>query len=158
MPKSKARKPVRGVAKKARHKKVLYLPLDRESVARVSIQFRMALEVARAGQGDASTLRCLGQAVAMAGLIAHAGHGDIAEEELAAGERAILGVLASGDVSNWGLGPEAMSNLTAVINEHDRQLRESRLDVVATALDRIERRLADGVTLAELLAIRGRIP
>jgi hypothetical protein len=99
MPKSKPRKPIRSIAKAARHKKVLYLPLDRHSVAQVAVQVRMALEVARVGQGDAATLRCLAQAVALTGLIAAAGYGEIEEETLCAAEATLCSVLASGNLS-----------------------------------------------------------
>jgi hypothetical protein len=154
MPKSKSRKPIRSVAKAARHKKVLFLPLDRESVAQIAIQVRMALEVARAGQGDAGTLRCLAQAVALTGLIAGAGHGVIEEETLRVAEVALSGVLASGSLSGWGLDARELAGVTDVINEHDRQLRETRLDLVVRAFEQIERRLGPGLTLAELFALR----
>ncbi|KND59869.1 hypothetical protein BVER_04551 [Candidatus Burkholderia verschuerenii] len=154
MPKSKPSKPIRSVAKAARHKKVLYLPLDRDSVAQVALQARMALEVARACRGDAPALRCLAQAVALTGLIAAAGHGEIEEETLCAAEAAFSGVLASGSLSGWGLDARELAAATDVINEHDRQLRETRLDVVVRAFEQIERRLGPGLTLAELFALR----
>ncbi|WP_277183632.1 hypothetical protein [Caballeronia sp. BR00000012568055] len=154
MPKSKSRKPIRSVAKAARHKKVLYLPLDRDSVAQIAVQVRMALEVARAGQGNAATLRCLAQAVALTGLIAAAGHGEIEEEALLAAEAALNGVLASGNLNGWGLSAAELAAATAVINEHDRQLRETRLDVVVRAFEKIERKLGSGLTLEELFSLR----
>ncbi|WP_250468103.1 MULTISPECIES: hypothetical protein [unclassified Caballeronia] len=154
MSKSKSRKPIRSVAKAARHKKVLYLPLDPDSVAQISIQVRMALEVARVGQGDAATLRCLSQAVALTGLIAAAGHGEIDECSLASAEAALTGVLASGNLSGWRLGRDEMEVATAVVNEHDRQLRETRLDVVVRAFEQIERGLGTGMTLTGLFALR----
>ncbi len=152
--KPKSRKPIRSVAKAARHKKVLYLPLDSNSVAQISIQVRMALEVARAGQGEAATLRCLSQAVALTGLIAAAGHGEIDERSLASTEAALTGVLASGNLSGWGLSTDEMAVATAVVNEHDRQLRETRLDGVVRAFEQIERGLGTGMTLAGLFALR----
>ncbi|WP_250463222.1 hypothetical protein [Caballeronia sp. GAFFF2] len=154
MPKSKSRKPIRSVAKAARHKKVLYLPLDRDSVAQIAVQVRMALEVARAGQGDAATLRCLAQAVALTGLIAAAGHGEIEEEALQAAEAALFGTLSSADLNSWGLDAGELSAITDVVNEHDRQLRETRLDVVVRAFEKIERRLGSGLTLERLFSLR----
>jgi hypothetical protein len=154
MPNSKPRKSIRSVAKAARHKKVLYLPLDRDSVAQVAVQVRMALEVARVGQGNAATLRCLAQAVALTGLIAAAGYGELADETLCATEAALCSVLASGNLSGWGLDARELSTTTDVINEHDRQLRETRLDVVVRAFAKIERRLSAGLTLAELFLLR----
>ncbi|GAB5097654.1 hypothetical protein [Caballeronia sp. HLA56] len=148
------RKPLHSVAKAARHKKVLYLPLDPDSIAKVSIQVRMALEVARARQGDAATLRCLSQAVALTGLIAAAGYSELDEKYLVAAEAALTDVLARGNLSGWGLSDDEMAVATAVINEYDRQLRETRLDVVVRAFEQIERHLGTGLTLAGLFALR----
>lgn len=156
MPTPKKRKTGRGIAQGARQKKVLWLPLDRDSVAEISIQFRLALEVVRAGQGDAATLNCLAQAVVMTGSIAASGHGEISEDDLAGSEAALCRVFSSGDLVAWALDDKSLRHLTAAINEHDRQLRETRLNVIAEAFDKIDKRLKDGLTLAKLLALRSR--
>jgi hypothetical protein len=50
---------------------------------------------------------------------------------------------ASGD---WTVPEELLDLLPSVINEHDRQLREVRLGVVATAVERLERMIVSVLT------------
>ena len=55
-------------------------------------------------------------------------------------ERGVLALLDRGAATgDWNVPDTLLEPLPSVINEHDRQLREVRLGVVTTAVERLER-------------------
>ncbi|RDK00030.1 hypothetical protein [Paraburkholderia lacunae] len=66
--------------------------------------------------------------------LTEAGHGRLAVAELDEAENALVEVFTTGNETDvWSFSEAAIDALTLVVNEHDRQLLETRLEVVAAA-------------------------
>ncbi|MBN3808773.1 MAG: Fis family transcriptional regulator [Paraburkholderia tropica] len=152
---TKARgKPKPNLVKRSRQDARLYLPLDVATVNHISLRFRAALEMARSGRADRSTAHCLAHATLLASFVAEAGHGKLAPETLAAAERGLGELLRNGaETGAHDFAPELIELVTAVVNEHDRQLREVRMGVIVEATDRLDRRIAATRSNGELFRL-----
>jgi hypothetical protein len=78
--------------------------------------------------------------VLLTGFITEAGHGLLDLSFVKEVERGVLALLDRGAATgDWNVPDTLLEPLPSVINEHDRQLREVRLGVVTTAVERLER-------------------
>jgi hypothetical protein len=154
---SPKRKAKADLAVRSRHKKTLFLPMDKASADQISLRFRMALELIRQGHADGSAVQCMSQVTLLTRMIADAGHGHVDDAVLSACEKGLTRVIAlNTEQGEWAFDAGLLSNLTLVVNEHDRQLREVRLQVLVVASDTLERRIKKASSPSDLFASRHR--
>jgi hypothetical protein len=139
-----------------RHHKAFLLPMDLVEVNRRVLRFRLALERMRSGHGDFESAIVLTQVTFLTRFITEAGHGRLDETFFAAMEaRLIETIKCDGNgIDAWQFPTELVDLLTKVVNEHDRQLRETRLGVIAEATKRLERILAGATRMSDLFPCR----
>jgi hypothetical protein len=136
----KRNKGTSNLGQKSRHRKALFLPMDTAAVSDISLQFRLALETIRQGHGDRASAHCMAQVVLLAGFLTEAGHGALEKEFLHSIERQISSLLDHGrDSGEWVFPVALVEELTIVVNEHDRQLRETRLQAIVEASQRLDK-------------------
>jgi len=111
----------------------------------------MALEALRHGNGDVSAVRCLVQVTILADFLGEAGYGTIDQDTLRRTEDGLALMLQRGkETADWTIREPLVDDLTRVVNEHDRQLREARLLAIVEATDRLERWIRSCKTEDEL--------
>lgn len=142
------------LAIKARHKQRLFLPMDTADADKLALRFRMALSSAMQGKAQASDVQCLAQTVVMTGLIGDLEGIGIDESDLALSEQCLCRWLACLEAPDWRLREDEARSLQNVVNEHDLQLRQSRLQTLVKATERFERLLRSADTLAEVFDAR----
>ena len=142
MPQSRKRKTSAQAPNRGQRQRALFLPLPHESVDRMMLHIRMALECVRAGQADQSLAHCMARVAWLTGLIAEAGHGLLETSFLDGALESLNVVLETGNETGvWQFPPQLVDDLKIVVNEYDRQLRETRLEIIAAAVDRLELQL-----------------
>jgi hypothetical protein len=150
MPNSKKRKKTQ-VSNRNRHNKALYLPLDRASVDQMAIGFRIALESIRQGRGETIAARCMVQVVLLTSYVSDAGYGFISSAALDEAEDLLFDVFgAYNTTGKWIFEPSLIDKLTAIVNEHERQLRETRLQIIVGATRQLNRLLESSTSDADL--------
>jgi len=123
-----------------RQNKALYLPLDPASVDRMAIRFRIALESIRQGRCDAVAAHCMVEIVFLTRHISEAGYGLISPTVFDDTEDALCAVFRLYQATGkWTLELLLIDQLTDVINEHERQLRETRLQIIVNATTHLNR-------------------
>jgi hypothetical protein len=128
---------------RGRSMKAFLLPMPRAQADAMSLQCRLALEAVRQGRSERREATCMAQTVLLTGFLAEAGHGLIGLPEIRSVEQKVLEMLDRGEATGDWLFPEALVNsLVTVVNEHDRQLRETRFEVILNATERLERMIA----------------
>ena len=124
----------------SRQKKALFLPLDVVSANELSLQFRLALESIRRGRGDKITMNRIASVVLLTRFLTEAGHGQLDNGVLADVEKQVSAALNRGrETGEWNCSDELAELLTIVVNEHDRQLRQTKLRDVVEASERLDR-------------------
>ncbi|MFL9959327.1 hypothetical protein PQR65_38740 [Paraburkholderia nemoris] len=124
----------------ARRSKALYLPMPRAEVEPVILRFRMALETLRAGHADRSTVNHLATVLLLTRFLSEAGHGLLDQAVLDDAEKTLGDVIKAGNETDvWTIGQPVIDILTVLVNEHDRQLCETRLQAIAEASRRLDR-------------------
>ncbi len=128
------------LGKLSRHRKALFLPMDLRSVAQLMLPTRLALEVFRSGYAEPQSAFGLMQCTVLTRLITQAGFGLLEEEWLEGTEADLLRVITrQQETGGWEFEAELIDRLVQVVNEHDRQLRETRLQVVVEASEAFDR-------------------
>lgn len=126
-------------AQHARRSKSLYLPLPRADVDTLILPFRVALEMARSGCANEATARRLATLVLLVRFLTEAGHGQLDVNDLRNAERTLAEILNIGHQSEiWSFPELATETLKQIINEHERQLFETRLEAIAAASARLD--------------------
>lgn len=144
MPSTKKRKTANRPRKNS---KMQFLPMPRRDSDAMCLQSRLAFEAMRGRRAASSEVKTVAQAVLLTSFITEAGHGLLELSFVKEVERGILALLDHGAASgDWTVPEELLDLLPSVINEHDRQLREVRLGVVATAVERLERMIVSVLT------------
>lgn len=131
--------------------------MDRATADQVSLRFHMAFEAIRQGRADGPSLQCMAQVALLTSFITDAGYGQLDEAVLAAcedGLRRLVNTAPAHDELKFD--EDLLSNLALVINEHDRQLREVRLQVLVEASELLEKRLATAASARDLFSSRRR--
>jgi len=117
--------------------------MPRRDADAMSLQFRIALENVRQRRSGRREATCLTQVVLLTSFLTEKGHGEIDLSNIRAVENDVLAILDHGEATGEWEFPQAMLDpLTAIVNEHDRQLREVRLAAIAAATERLDRLLA----------------
>ncbi|WMY10959.1 hypothetical protein [Paraburkholderia phenoliruptrix] len=131
---SKAQSPAR------RRDMLLLLPMPRTEVDELVLMYRAALEAAKLGYNDAPLTRRLYTAVLLTRFLTDAGHGLLEQQVLDDAEKQLTAVYDQGNATGtWHYPKETITLLTAVLNEHDRQLRDTPLQVLLDASARLDR-------------------
>ncbi|CAM2161364.1 Fis family transcriptional regulator [Paraburkholderia sacchari] len=118
------------------HAKSLFLPMPRKESSDLALRARIALERLRNGEADRSLVNLLSQVVIITSFITRAGHGrlDIAEIERA--ERGLGEVINQADRTGlWNVPESLIDGLTVAVNEYDRALSVTRMEIVVRASD-----------------------
>jgi hypothetical protein len=133
----------------AARSRILFLPMPRAEVDALMLQHRMALEAARGGYGNASITRRLYIVILMSRYLTEDGHGLLELATLGQAEHEVAAIFERGDgLDDWRYTDETIGLISMVMNEYDRQLRETRLQAVVRANERLERLIAHGAALA----------
>ncbi|CAE6871179.1 hypothetical protein R69746_08441 [Paraburkholderia aspalathi] len=118
-------------AMQLRRSKRLFLPLAREDAEKVVLRCRMALESIRRGDGDRAAADLMASTLLLTTFLTEAGHGLLSILLLEETERMLFDTLNTGmQTGIWVFAEPLIRNLMTVVNEHDRQLRETRLQAV----------------------------
>jgi hypothetical protein len=119
--------------------KMLYLPMPRADVDALMLPSRIALEMALRGRANASAARRLASLVILTRLLTEAGHGQLDIDALRDAETTLAEVFATGNQSDrWSFPEGASEALRQIVNEHERQLCETRLEAIAKASARLD--------------------
>lgn len=120
------------------HTKSLFLPMPQKEATDLALRARIALERLRNGEADRPLINLVSQVVIIAGFIARAGHGKLDIGEIERVERGLGEVLAEADSRGmWNVPELLIEGLTAVINEYDRQLCVTRMEIIVRASDHL---------------------
>ncbi|SAL73198.1 Fis family transcriptional regulator [Caballeronia choica] len=129
--------------------KALFLPMPRAEVDALMLQHRLAFEAARGRYGDASITRRLYMVILMTRYLTEDGHGLLALDSVCEAEQEVAAIFDRGEaVSDWSYPDKVIKLISTVINEYDRQLRETRLEAILLANERLGRLIARGAALA----------
>jgi hypothetical protein len=145
MPVSKKRKKSSGSATvQSRQKKQLYLPLKQDDADQMCLQARLSFEAMRQGRGDRAAALNMCSIALMCETITVAGHGLLPLSVVAQATQGAFDALDDGvDNGVWQFSDSLVEELTLVINEYDRQMRESRLQTIIAAAEKVERFLVN---------------
>jgi hypothetical protein len=128
-----------------RSSKALQLPLDEMLADKLSLRFRLALEGARQGRADLAAAHCLLEVTLLTGFLKEDGHSTIEQGVIDHAELALYKILEDKQIDDaCQFDEQTLHNLTIVVNEHDRQLRELRLIALSKAVARLEQLLKCG--------------
>ena len=112
--------------------------MPRRQSSDLALRARIALERLRNGEADRSLINLVSQATIIAGFITRAGHGKLDIADIERVERELGAVLVEADrTGTWDVPVRLIEGLTAVINEYDRQLCVTRMEVIARASDHL---------------------
>ena len=88
----------------------------------------------------------MAQTLLLTGYLTAAGHGELNVSFLDDVEHALAALLDRGrDTGDWQASESLVDKLTVVVNEHDRQLLETRLQAIVEASERLNRTIATSV-------------
>jgi len=128
-----------------RSSKTLHLPLDKTLADKLSLRFRLALEGARQGRADVAAAHCLLEVTLLTGFLKEDGHSTIELAVIDQAELSLYEILEDKRIDDaCQFDEQTLHNLTIVVNEHDRQLRELRLMALSKAVARLEQLLKRG--------------
>ncbi|MPW11691.1 hypothetical protein GCT19_41040 [Paraburkholderia sp. CNPSo 3155] len=129
-------------AMQSRQSKRLFLPPARETTEKVMLRCRMALESIRRDEGNRAAGDLMASTLLLTIFLTEAGHGLLSVSLLKETERMLFDALHTGTQTGvWVFAEPLKHNLVTVVNEHDRQLRETRLQAVIEASVRLDRYL-----------------
>ncbi|WP_238328173.1 hypothetical protein [Paraburkholderia mimosarum] len=122
------------------HAKSLFLPMPRKEATDLALRARITLERLRNGEADRPLINLVSQVAIIAGFITRAGHGKLDIEEIERVDRDLGEVLTEADrTGTWNVPEALIEGLTAVVNEYDRQLCVTRMEVFVRASDHLEK-------------------
>ncbi|WP_321935327.1 hypothetical protein [Paraburkholderia sp. J8-2] len=125
-------------AKRNRHKKGLFLPMERSAANKLVLPIRLALETLRRGRGRRDAIFSMVEVTLLVGFLIEAGDSVISKETVDSAERRLHRALEDlGGSDGMELDPELVETLTVVVNEYDRVLREARLISILEANERL---------------------
>jgi hypothetical protein len=112
--------------------------MPRKEASDLALRARIAVERLRHGEADRSLINLVSQIVIVAGFITRAGHGKLDIGNIERVERSLGEVLIEADRTGaWTIPQSLIEDLIAVVNEYDRQLCVTRMEIVARASDHL---------------------
>ncbi|MDR5777330.1 MULTISPECIES: hypothetical protein [unclassified Caballeronia] len=131
---SSGRKPIRN-----RQNKRLYLPLSNEHASQLNRQARIAFESIRTGRGDRAALLQMSSIVLLCEFPTEDGHGLLPLSLLQEARRRMARVMAAGSADETcEYARRLIDQLNEIVNEYDRQMRETRLHTIVAAFDKVD--------------------
>ncbi|MEX3962820.1 hypothetical protein AB4Y42_11475 [Paraburkholderia sp. EG286B] len=122
--------------------KALLLPMSQRDASSLALRTRIALERLRNGEARRSLFSHMSQIVFITGYITRAGFGRLDIHDIDSVERNLGEVVAEADrTGEWKIPESLISALTTVVNEYDRQLATTRVEIVARASEHLERHM-----------------
>lgn len=145
MPVSKKRKkPASSKLSPSRNKK-LYLLLPKVEADELCLQARLAFEAVRRGTGDRSAALNMSAIALMCENLTAGGNGLLPLPFLSQVREGAFEALDDGDASGWQFSPTLVEGLLRVVNEYDRQIRETRLHAIIEASNKVNRFLENRI-------------
>lgn len=140
---SSKRKPGSRAGHSQLRSKVMLLPMPQKDADEMGLQSRLAFEAVLHGKASRRDVLGVVQATLLTGFITEAGHGLLELGFIRQVEDEVLSILHSGEKdATWEFSEALLTSLRQIINEHDRQLRETRLGIVIAAVQKLDRRIA----------------
>ena len=134
----------RQASPRAKVQRRMLLPMPREEIQALSLQYHAALEALRMKRGSPHGLRILLQVIILVGFVDEARRHEIRVEVLVAAERGVNAAFARGEEEGeWWLDAQTDELIASLLAWHDDQLRTAPLTVWSEAIERMER-LRDG--------------
>jgi hypothetical protein len=116
------------------HAKALFLPMPRKEASDLALRARIALERLRNGEADHSLINLVSQIIIIVSFITPAGHGKLDISDIERVERDLgEGLLEVKRTATWTVPDTLIEGLTIVVNEYDRQICMTRMEIVARA-------------------------
>jgi hypothetical protein len=116
------------------HAKALFLPMPRKEASDLALRARIALERLRNGEADRSLINLVTQIIIVVSFITRAGHGMLDIRDVERVERDLGEVLLEVEgTATWTVPDTLIEDLTTVVNEYDRQICATRMEIVARA-------------------------
>lgn len=120
--------------------------MERASADTLCLHSHVALESIRQGAGDRASVHCMAQTVLLTGYLTVTGYGKLEVWLFDEVERLLMTLLKLGcETGSWLASESLIEDLIVVVNEHDRQLRETQLKAMIEASERIDRMISAGV-------------
>ncbi|MGF6658502.1 hypothetical protein QF000_000146 [Paraburkholderia atlantica] len=136
----------------AAHCKALLLPMPRKQASDLVLRARIALERLRNGERDRPLINVVLQVTIITSFITRAGHGKLDIEFLENVKRGLEDIIVEADNSGrWSVPRELIDDLTAVINEYDRQICVTRMEIIVRASNYLDKLCSD----SDLRPLRG---
>lgn len=131
------------------------LPMCRSEALNLALRTRIALERLRSGEVDRPLINHLAQVAIITGFITRAGYGKLDVGEIDRIEQGLGQVIIDADHNGtWNVPDSLIDNLTVVVNEYDRVLGETRMEIVARASDHLEQLMNTAARLVPYQATR----
>ncbi|MEM5314267.1 hypothetical protein [Paraburkholderia sp. JHI869] len=122
--------------------KALLLPMSRSEASNLALRTRIALERLRNGEADRSLINHMSQIVFITSYITRAGFGGLDIHDIDRVGQNLGEVLFEADsTGEWRVPASLISEITTVVNEYDRQLTTTRVEIVARASEHLERHM-----------------
>ncbi|WP_250495386.1 hypothetical protein [Caballeronia sp. GAWG1-1] len=141
-----------GLAKRAHHKKALFLPLDTAAANRISLRSWTALERARAGDAGSEVALALAHAAMAVHRLVMLGYGVVDEHAMSNSKAGLARVIELGcETGTWRFDENLIASLAPVLDEHHRQLRQVRMVALVEANEWLEAKPGKGALMQHLL-------
>ncbi|WP_179713916.1 hypothetical protein [Paraburkholderia bryophila] len=127
-------------AARARHAKVMLLPIARQTADDLALRVHLALDALRRGAGSMIDAQTLTQTMLLTGFLAESGFGSASGEELGAAERAVSTVFDIGrETGEWRLDNTGVALFATIATNYDQQLHRAPLWAITDASERLDR-------------------
>jgi hypothetical protein len=114
--------------------------MPRSEADELVLMYRAALEAAKMGYADAPLTRRLYTAILLTRFLTDAGHGLLDRDMLENADKQLTTIYDRGnETGDWQFPAGTIALLTQILNEHDRQLRDTPLHFLLEASDRLDK-------------------
>lgn len=125
---------------RARRAKTKLLPIPRETRDELALQVHVGLDAMRRGRGNVRVTQTLTQVMILTGLLAEAGYGSLAFEQMRRAERAVSSAFDRGRESGiWSFDEDEFAQFATIVTIYDEQLRRAPLSALSDASGRLDR-------------------
>lgn len=122
-----------GFAKQSRHKKALFLPMNRAVAADLILPVRIAYERIRMGHCDRDAVVYMAEIALLVGFLTERGFGLLEAAFLSGVEKRLLAELDRDETVEWDPDAQLIDELGVVVNEYDKLIRETRPHAILEA-------------------------
>jgi hypothetical protein len=130
-------------AMRARHAKVMLLPIARQIADDLALRVHLALDTLRRGSASMTDAQTLTQIMLLTSFLAEVGFGSTTGEELGAADRAVSAVFDVGrETGEWRLDSTGAALFARIATNYDQQLHSAPLWAITDASERLDRFMA----------------